>query len=291
MEGCTARLSCTPLAIGSCLPGRSGVLRGSGKGVEASGGSGRKVRRTQLRCAYSSGSSRSDDAMGGDPRVQQMLVEMVQIQLGKARMNDFVDERSEYMRMIADEAQREYNRIAMRTMKGLDATGSRVLRQLDQDAYAIERELRIAGAELEAQEKEFEEYQIRSTYSRNEGLFFKNLYEAPLPLRSRSTLYQPKLKKVTIVTSPSRDFTTSYRQILYGGLSLVIVSFIWSSSSAFVAGSMMRVSKFASYGIILSMLMTQLAYVRLLTGDLDIEESVRSDTKLEEKPSKSDIQN
>lgn len=126
MEGCTARLSCTPLAIGSCLPGRSGVLRGSGKGVEASGGSGRKVRRTQLRCAYSSGSSRSDDAMGGDPRVQQMLVEMVQIQLGKARMNDFVDERSEYMRMIADEAQREYNRIAMRTMKGLDATGSRV---------------------------------------------------------------------------------------------------------------------------------------------------------------------
>lgn len=65
--------------------------------------------------------------MGGDPRVQQMLVEMVQIQLGKTRMNDFVDERSEYMRSIAEEAQREYNRIALRTMKGLDATGSRVI--------------------------------------------------------------------------------------------------------------------------------------------------------------------
>ncbi|KAL2644704.1 hypothetical protein R1flu_012291 [Riccia fluitans] len=226
--------------------------------------------------------------MGGDSRVQQMLVEMVQIQIGKTRVNDFVDERSEYMKMIAEESQREYNRIAMRTMKNLDATGSKVLRQLDQDAYAIERELRIAKAELEAQQKEFEEYQIRSTYSRNEGLFFKNLYDAPLPLRSRSTPYQPKLKKVTIVAAPGRDFTGSYKQILYGSLSLVIVSFIWSSSSAFVAGSMMRASKFAAYGIIISILMSQLAYVKLLTGDFDLEE-IEDSTVPSEESSKNDV--
>lgn len=33
------------------------------------------------------------------------------------------------------------------------------------------------------------------------------------------------------IAAPERDFSSSYRQVLYGGLSLVIVSFIWSSSS------------------------------------------------------------
>jgi hypothetical protein len=68
----------------------------------------------------------NDDAMGGDPRVQQMLVEMVQIQMGKTRMSDFVGERSQYMRSIAQETHQQYDRIAYRTMKGLDDTGARV---------------------------------------------------------------------------------------------------------------------------------------------------------------------
>lgn len=127
MEGLTVRLSSiTMMKVGSCPSRRAGDSRLSGIGL-VSGGMvrGKNFRRVQVHCAYNSRSS--DQAMGGDPRVQQMLVEMVQIQLGKTRMNDFVDERSEYMRSIAEEAQREYNRIALRTMKGLDATGSRVM--------------------------------------------------------------------------------------------------------------------------------------------------------------------
>ncbi|CAM6095054.1 unnamed protein product [Calypogeia fissa] len=284
MEGLTVRLSSiTPMKVGSFPSRHAGDSRLSRIGFSGRMVSEKQVTRFHVHCAYSSDARPGDDAMGGDPRVQQMLVEMVQIQLGKTRMNDFVDERSEYMRSIAEEAQREYNRIALRTMKGLDATGSRVLRQLDQDAYAIERELRLARADLEAQQKEFEEYQIRSTYSRNEGLFFKNLYPAPLPLRNRATLYKPKYQEnITIVAaSPTRDFSASYRQILYGGLSLVIVSFMWSSSSAFLTGTMMRTSKLAAYGLILSILMTQLAYVRVLAGDSD-RESSRIDSKVKD---------
>jgi hypothetical protein len=55
-----------------------------------------------------------------------MLVEMVQIQIGKSRMTDFVDERSQHMRNIAQDTFDQHDRIAYRTMKGLDATGSRV---------------------------------------------------------------------------------------------------------------------------------------------------------------------
>ena len=46
-----------------------------------------------------------------------MLVEMVQIQIGKSRMSDFVDERSQHMRNIAHDTFDQYDRIAYRTMK------------------------------------------------------------------------------------------------------------------------------------------------------------------------------
>lgn len=225
---------------------------------------GSRLRKVITRCAKGG----SDDSQGGDPQVQQMLVEMLQIQIGKSRMSDFVDERSQHMRNIAQDTFDQYDRIAYRTMKGLDASGSRVLRQLDADAQAIERELRLARAELEAQELDFEEYQQIVAYSRNEGLFFKNLYPAPKPLHLRSSaLSKSTVKENVAIAAPVRDFSSSYRQVLYGGLSLVIVSFIWSSSSALLAGTWMRASKLASYGLIFSALLTQLAYVKVLVGE------------------------
>jgi hypothetical protein len=150
---------------------------------------------------------------------------------------------------------------------------------------------------LQAQQRDFEEFQRITAYSRNEGLFFKNLYPSPSRFHLQtSTLSKGPFKEVNqmlvvlvsgesmkarfsfeipeyfflgyfftirlkvefteddwhfvlygkvydgfdidifllqqvIVVKPSRDFSSSYKQVLYGGLSLVIVSFIWSSSS------------------------------------------------------------
>lgn len=216
--------------------------------------------------------SGSSDGTSGDPKVQQMLVDMVRIQVGKARMIEFVDERSQHLRSIADDVVLEYDRIAYRTMKGFDASGSRVLRQLDADASAIEKDLMIARAEMEAHSRDFEEFQIRIAYSRNEGLFFKNLYKSPKGLRFRGNLSKNQLEKtqkVAVASSSDKDLSSSYRQLLYGGLSLVMVSFLWSSSSAFMAGTCMRASKLASYGVIFSLLLAQLAYAKVITGEQD----------------------
>jgi hypothetical protein len=78
-------------------------------------------RSNIVRSLYSSG-----DGSVGDSKLQQVLVDMVRIQVGKVRMVEFVDERSQHLRSIADEATFEFDQIAYRTMKGLDATGSRV---------------------------------------------------------------------------------------------------------------------------------------------------------------------
>lgn len=227
----------------------------------------------EIHSVYGPGSAGSDAT--GDAKVQQILVDMVRIQVGKARMTELVDERSQHLRNIADEASFEFDRIAYRTMKGLDATGSRVLRQFDVDANAIEKELMSARAELEAQSRDFEEFQIRIAYTRNEGLFFKNLYKAPRPLRYQSRFSKKNLEeKVAIVaTNSERGLSSSYRQLLYGGISLVMVSFIWSYNSAFLAGTYMRASKLASYGVVFSLLLAQLAYVKVITGEEDNLES------------------
>ena len=79
-----------------------------------------------------------------------------------------------------------------------------VLRQFDADAQAIERELRLARAEIEAQELDFEEYQQVVAYSRNEGLFFKNLYPAPKPASLRlqsAALSKSSAKEVSQTSS------------------------------------------------------------------------------------------
>ncbi|KAH7416555.1 hypothetical protein KP509_14G096400 [Ceratopteris richardii] len=146
--------------------------------------------------SYGSSPSGSSDGAAGDPKVQQMLVDMVRIQVGKARMIEFVEERSQNLRNIADDVILEYNRIAYRTMKGFDASGSRVLRRLDADASAIEKELMIARAEMEAHSRDFEEFQVRIAYSRNEGLFFKNLYKSPKALRFKGSSTKGLVEKV-----------------------------------------------------------------------------------------------
>lgn len=230
---------------------------------------GNKHSLLAIQSVYGTGSAGSD-GLSGDNKVQQMLVDMVRIQVGKVRMTELVDERSQHLRNIADEASFEFDRIAYRTMKGLDATGSRVLRQFDVDAIAIEKELMSARADLEAQSRDFEEFQIRIAYTRNEGLFFKNLYKAPRPFRYQSTLSNKLEEKVAVVTTASgKDASSRYRQLLYVGLSLVMVSFIWSSSSAFLQGTCMRASKLASYGAVISLLLAQLVYVKAITGEAD----------------------
>lgn len=53
-------------------------------------------------------------------------------------------------------------------------------------------------------------------------------------------------EKVVIVqqnvtlAKPTQDSSSTYRQVLYGGLSLVLVSFIWSSSSGEMSFRMLQ---------------------------------------------------
>ena len=63
---------------------------------------------------------------GGDSDVQNMLLEVLRIQLGKTRVTQFLDEKSEHLREIAHGSDAEFERIAERAMKRVDGMGSQV---------------------------------------------------------------------------------------------------------------------------------------------------------------------
>eukprot|EP00252_Welwitschia_mirabilis_P012790 TRINITY_DN2829_c0_g1_i2.p1 TRINITY_DN2829_c0_g1~~TRINITY_DN2829_c0_g1_i2.p1 ORF type:complete len:311 (-),score=44.25 TRINITY_DN2829_c0_g1_i2:260-1192(-) len=229
-----------------------------------------------VRCSlYGSSGSSGDFGKQGDPRTQDLLVEMVRLEISKVQMRELLDKSSQKIQQIGLQTQLEYAQLADLTVKSFDASGSEVLDQLDANASVILDEFNLLNADLEAQSRNFEERQIIASYSRNEGLFFKNLYKAPRVLTYRSNISSSLAEKTAQLPSSitQEDFIRSYKQVLYGGLSLVFLSFVWSSSSAFASGASIRAWKLISYGIIMSLLLAQLAYAKELVGGFGSQKS------------------
>ncbi|GJP68269.1 hypothetical protein CLOP_g25003 [Closterium sp. NIES-67] len=325
------------------------------------------TRGDRLSFAVSASSRRSrgwDDPNEGarkSDEVQRMLVDIVRLQMGEVRMNSLVEERSARLRSIARDSHEQLDRIADRTMKGVDDLSDRVLRQLDAGAYAIERDLEKARLEMEAQQKDFEEFERRVFTSRNEGLFFKTLYSPSSTSSSLSSRRRRSLRPSSSASPSAPAFRQSraaksrtaaaatamsataaeaalldgggaaaaglnrnssssgllglrsdgasvdeesgggmwdaeadgewrmgyeqlereqqemkqgasmYRRILHAGMSLVLVSFLWSSTTAFITGHTMRFSKVSAYTAILSVMLLQLKFEKAILGEYGSE--------------------
>eukprot|EP00245_Coleochaete_scutata_P004151 TRINITY_DN16416_c0_g1_i1.p1 TRINITY_DN16416_c0_g1~~TRINITY_DN16416_c0_g1_i1.p1 ORF type:complete len:335 (-),score=55.80 TRINITY_DN16416_c0_g1_i1:808-1812(-) len=250
----------------SWLGARAESFMGTTAGLRQSADSVCSVERpcsSLVECNMRPRSPYDDDHIDGDRRVQQILVEMLKFQISKTRLSELVDERSKQLRNVMESAHQEYSRIADRSMKRVDDASSQVLRRLDVDAFETDKDLKLVRSELEAQADEFYRVQERMTHMRNEGLFFKNLYECkPLTYRDMPTKAE-RLQQELLLRKKAEelnDFSATYRKMLYGGLSLVVVSFIYSSSSAMLAGGFIQFPRLVMYGVVLSALLLQLVY-------------------------------
>ena len=88
-------------------------------------GSRSTIPKATLGDDLSSG-SRGGAPDGGSSDVQNMLLEVLRIQLGKTRVTQFLDEKSEHLREIAHGSDKEFERIAERAMKRVDGLGNQV---------------------------------------------------------------------------------------------------------------------------------------------------------------------
>lgn len=80
---------------------------------------------------------------------------------------------------------------------------------------------------VQAQELDFEEYQQIVAYSRNEGLFFKNLYPAPKPLHLRSSALSKSTVKEVRCSSWLISLLHGLRIVLEEVLNRVLSRRMW----------------------------------------------------------------
>ena len=73
----------------------------------------------------------------------------------------------------------------------------------------------LATADLEEQSRNFETLHLLVTYSRNGGLFLKNMYKAPsiLAYRSNISIAMIEEKEPVSYSITPEDFTRSYKKI------------------------------------------------------------------------------
>jgi chromosome segregation ATPase len=188
---------------------------------------------------------------------------MLRLEVAKAQMSMFCDAEADKLREIAAEGLKELDRKYQSTITNsineVDAEGERALRELDASTARFRRRMEESKAQAEASARDSELLEQSIFEARNERLFFKNLYtpaKAKLPRTAAQTQQlQQELKAIRDVTSDS--FSSGYRKLLYGALSIVMTSALWSTASAFTSGNPIRWSKVVIYIAILGAIFMQ----------------------------------
>eukprot|EP00246_Nothoceros_aenigmaticus_P009899 TRINITY_DN2592_c0_g1_i3.p1 TRINITY_DN2592_c0_g1~~TRINITY_DN2592_c0_g1_i3.p1 ORF type:complete len:302 (-),score=65.67 TRINITY_DN2592_c0_g1_i3:488-1393(-) len=223
------------------------------------------LNRRHVRVRMSStGQEGEPEKVVGNKQVQDQLVKMLRLQTGKMRVRDFVDERSSYLSNIAEQAKAEGDKIAEDILRGIEEAGSKVLKRFDADAQAFEDELASARAEIEANEKDFDEFEKNVEIARSEGLFFKSLYRPMKSWKSRSLEERNALEEQAAAISEVAKTSagSKSRRYLYGVLIFLLTLTLVETVSA----GDFSWRKFAIYGGVLAFLLLQFSYEKSLAS-------------------------
>lgn len=207
----------------------------------------------------------------GDTSLQQTLVQIVRLQTDKVRVSQFLDQKSQHLTYVAQQAMAEYDRISQHARTSIDQASAKALKTVQEDAQAFEEELASARAEIEASDEELDEFEKKVATARNEGLFFKGLYKPLKPWKDRAPeeqiVIKEQAKKIAEITTASMG--SKSRQNVYV-LMILLLSLILLEGLGSGEISWPRV---AIYGALILFLILQVAY----------ESSVSSNTEETEK--------
>ncbi|KAG0576740.1 hypothetical protein KC19_5G104300 [Ceratodon purpureus] len=204
----------------------------------------------------------------GDKQVQDMLVGMVRLQAGKLRVSEFVEDRSKMLSDIADQAKEEYDKIAQDAMRTMDEASSKIISSVDAEAQEMEEELAKARAEMEADSRDFDEFEENVDKARSEGLFFKSLYSKPLKAWKDRTNEEKKAIKEeasVVFNTAKKSGSSKTRRFLYG----VLIFLLSLSLVEAVSNGNYEWPKLALYSFILVALVVQLTYESFIASDGD----------------------
>ncbi|CAL8471264.1 g10806 [Coccomyxa elongata] len=129
------------------------------------------------KCTAVLGGAGPQDSQG-DPNVQEGLVQMVRLQIGKEKVKDSVEEEKLKLQQLAEEAKAEVDRLQQLTADRSTLAFGSALADINKSADEYEEVLRASRARAEAYSRELADWEVQTARARNEGTFFKGLFKA-----------------------------------------------------------------------------------------------------------------
>ncbi len=117
-------------------------------------------------------------AADGDGALQDSLVSMLRLEIGKKDVESYVEESGEHLRAVAEEAKAAMEAAAELSRLRSEVAFDSALADINAEADAFEAQLRAARAASDVAEAEQAEWEAGLAASRSEGQFFKSLYPA-----------------------------------------------------------------------------------------------------------------
>eukprot|EP00262_Sarcandra_glabra_P003761 TRINITY_DN14542_c0_g3_i1.p1 TRINITY_DN14542_c0_g3~~TRINITY_DN14542_c0_g3_i1.p1 ORF type:complete len:273 (-),score=52.27 TRINITY_DN14542_c0_g3_i1:243-1061(-) len=209
-------------------------------------------------------SSSSSSPPEGDKSKQELLARIAMLQTQKIRLTDFLDERSAYLTQFAEDANVEFDEIAENALKGLDEASARIMGNLEDRMQALEETVESNKLEIEENERKLEEFEDQIEKDRNEGLFFKNLKQAPPQERVEAKEEIQKIRDTNRESAGSKIRRNIYLALICL-LALTIVNSVISSPEV-------EWQKVAALGLILIGLLAQFIYEQRMSSETESTE-------------------
>jgi hypothetical protein len=149
-----------------------------------------------------------------------------------------------------------------------------IISSVDAEAQAMEDELAAARAEMEADSRDFDEFEENVDKARSEGLFFKSLYSKPLKAwndRTKEEKQAIKEQADAVYNSAKKSGSSKPRRFLYG----VLIFLLSLSLVEAVSNGSYEWPKLALYSFILVALVVQLTYESFVASDGDDDSKER----------------
>ncbi|EIE19611.1 hypothetical protein COCSUDRAFT_67718 [Coccomyxa subellipsoidea C-169] len=135
--------------------------------------------RGSSRCRAVLGEAGPPDSQG-DPNVQEGLVQMVRLQIGKERVKESVEEERQKLQKLAEEAKEDVDRLQQLTTDRSNLAFGSAIADINKSADDYEEILRASRARAEAYTRELADWEAQTAKARNEGTFFKGLFKADI---------------------------------------------------------------------------------------------------------------
>ncbi|PRW51121.1 hypothetical protein C2E21_5514 [Chlorella sorokiniana] len=186
----------------------------------------RRRRQTMATAGAGGGQPHPEESEGpqGDSKLQDSLVNQLQFEIGKKRVEEFVEEEAEGLKAKAEEAKEELDKLADLQNLRAEVAFNSALADINREADEFEEQLRRSREEREAAERDLEAWEDDVAVARSQGQFFQSLYQtkAKRPVGLNSEQLQERAQKVV---QPARtEMGSRLRYYLFAFLAFVLAS-------------------------------------------------------------------